>query len=222
MQNIIQSIKENVTVVERNLRFIIKKRIPKTGKKLTKLLDFLVYSILLITYIFNRILKLKTGFISSDDYAFLYKFCQKHKIKKILEFGPGTSTYCFLKFKNVKLISYEYNQEWLKNAQEKFKNYPNIKICKFENKENLDIDIKETFDLAFIDSPLGSPSMSRLNTCLWASQQTNLIILHDARRKGEQETINYFETFGWKSTFINTNKGICLLTKSNLEEIKRH
>jgi len=217
-----QLLQEDIALAERYVQFTFKKYLSTTKRsKLIKLLEYIADYVVLIIYVVNRTFKLKTGRISGNDFEFLYEYCQRKDIKKILEFGPGASTYCFLKMKDVEIFSYEYNKKWLKIAQQEFKNFPNVKIFEFKNTNKVEINLNTTFDLCFIDAPLGKPSFSRLNTCLCAAKYTNLMVLHDSRRKGEKETIKYLEALGWIPTFINTSSGLCILRKfSNPKEPK--
>ncbi len=215
MQRIKSSFEEDLAVAERNIHFFLQQNIQTRGnKKLIKILEFIADYGLLFMYLINRLFKLRSGRISGIDYEFLYDFCEKNNISRILEFGPGASTRAFLKLKEIEICSYEFNPKWLKFAQQEFASYPNLTISKFDDQDEIEIDAEGSFDLCFIDSPVGKPSLSRLNTCLCASKYSNLIILHDSKRKGERETIQYMQTLGWKTHFINTSKGLCILRKS--------
>ncbi len=214
LQIIKKLLRDETHYPERYVRSIIDKILPADSTtRLSRVMEFISQVVQLLIYLGNKVVGLQSGPITKEDFNFLYNFCLKNDIKKILEFGPGESTYCFLKLKNVEILSYEYEESWLKIARKQFGRYPNVKLFKYENEETIEIDIEGRFDLGFIDSPLGTRSLSRLNTCLCASKYSNTLILHDSKRRGEKETILYFKKLGWEPTFINTRIGLCILRK---------
>ncbi len=199
---------------EKNIRSVLENYIPRSKETvLMEFIMFLVDYVLLGVKFFSKILRIKSGGIASDDCEFLYNFCKKEKIKTILEFGPGSSTSCFLKLKDIKLVGFENDEEWLKVAREKFKEYSNVSFFKFRNEKDIELNVQGNFDLSFVDSSLGNPASFRLDTCLYAMKYTKVIILHDSKRRGEQETIEHLRNLGWSPTQINTKKGLCILRK---------
>ena len=64
------------------------------------------------------------------------------------------------------------------------------------------------YDLCFVDSPPGKREQSRMNTCRYALDRGIPIILHDAFRDGEQQTIQYFRDKGMYVEELYSDKGL--------------
>jgi len=145
--------------------------------------------------------------IGRSDYPELVKFVRENKVKKILEFGPGGSTWAFLE-NDCEIYSGEFSRDFYKEAREEFKDFPNVHLIHLKMAHHLDIPkIKgKKFDLCFVDAPVGRRYLyfSRLNTCLYAMQVTDTIILHDAHRTKEQMTIRFLKDMGWEVEFART------------------
>ncbi len=139
--------------------------------------------------------------VNPKEYDYLVSTAKKLDVSRILEFGPGVSTFAFLENK-CKIWSLEYNQEWLDKFREMVDN-PNVKMQKFVNKPYISVDKIDdmSFDLGFVDSPTGGCFVSycRLSSALYASYRCKYIIIHDADRKGEKNTISVLREMGWKT-----------------------
>jgi len=55
------------------------------------------------------------GTITPQEYLYLVEFVRQNRFKRILEFGPGFSTYAFLENDSYtnKLIPCEYRRPWV-------------------------------------------------------------------------------------------------------------
>lgn len=134
--------------------------------------------------------------------------------KSILEFGPGESTQIFLALGMERIVTCEHKEKWLKPAQERFANEPKVRVLQYTDTDPVEVPElgDETFDIAFVDSPQGFRAMrkvhpgmedcSRLNTCLFALQRANVVILHDARRPLERGTLGRLNAMGYHFELI--------------------
>ena len=84
------------------------------------------------------------------------KICKKYEISSVLEFGTGSSSVVFEKLK-IRVKHIEENHEWWKLVQRMINNKKiDFQICNKiteGNKEYYDLEIKEAFDLIYIDGP---------------------------------------------------------------------
>lgn len=50
--------------------------------------------------------------ISTQEYELLKTWCAEHGVKRVMEFGPGASSYAFLEM-GCQLVSYEHDEAWI-------------------------------------------------------------------------------------------------------------
>lgn len=176
----------------------------------------------------------KTDYITFrfEDYGLLLK--EATGKKRVLEFGPGCSTFALIEAGCEKIVTCEYNQEFLDSAKDKFKDYPQVEVVRFWDEPEARAEIEGEFDLAFVDSPKGykfiagitppggrtphpgQEDCSRLNTCLLALQHAPVVLLHDAARPLERGTLGRLSQLGHKVTFYKE------ASKAGLARIERH
>lgn len=174
-----------------------------------------------------RLYKREQSVFTFDDYAALLGEVKRTNAKHILEFGPGNSTLAWIEAGCDSIVSLEHNPRWLAAAKDKllgkclnvqllpYKNTPEIILPELNGK---------TFDLAFVDSPVGvdlksatrfpgQENCSRLNTLLFAVAHSPIVLLHDAKRPGEQATLERIKDCGiYDVEMIETTKGIARIT----------
>lgn len=135
--------------------------------------------------------------VQRDEYLFLVEYVKERHIKTVLEFGPGISTWAFLE-NDCEITSLEYNDLFYDCAFETFKEFDKVEIVRYNDEPVITLLLSGEFDVAFVDSPVGvKKNFARLNTCMFASQRTKRILLHDSRRVGEQLTQMVFTELGW-------------------------
>lgn len=156
--------------------------------------------------------------LPEEDYRILLEEAKGKQ--SVLEFGPGFSTYAFIEAGVPRILCCEYLDKWVELGRERFKDYPQVEIIRFEDTAPVaKADIKGKFDLAFVDSPKGyryikgmtpeggrtphpgQEDCSRLNTCLLALQHAPIVLLHDAYRPLERGTLGRLNAMGHKVTF---------------------
>jgi hypothetical protein len=157
--------------------------------------------------------------ITRQDYQSLLSFLKEHKIETVLEFGPGASTWCFAEA-GCEVDSFEHKEKWHRQFTAAFQHNPKIRIHEYQNDDPIEIPELEgkQFDLAFVDSPNGvsgnnPEACSRLNTCEAAARYVQRVILHDAQRGGEQNTLSLFAERGWMIESIDPDGKMALLSK---------
>jgi hypothetical protein len=162
-----------------------------------------------------------------DDYAVLLSEAKRVNAMRVLEFGPGNSTLAWIEADCDEIISLEHNPKWMAVARDKLSGmHPNLRLLSYKNapKINLPELNGKTFDLAFVDSPVGvdlksgtsfpgQENCSRLNTLLFALSRTPVVLLHDAKRPGEQATLDRIRNCGtYNIEMIDTVKGMARIT----------
>lgn len=76
------------------------------------------------------------------------------------------------------------------------------------------------FDWAFVDGPPGHllvEGKSRWHVLEWCSSRCQIIVLHDSKRPGEQNSIAALQEQGWAVQHIQTPRGLCVLTHGPAE-----
>ncbi|HUU03409.1 MAG TPA: hypothetical protein VM425_18385 [Myxococcota bacterium] len=139
--------------------------------------------------------------IDRRDYLELVEFIRQEGAKKVLEFGPGATTWAFLEA-GCDVWSLEFGEEYLAKATEAFREHDKVKFFKVELKHDLVVPEIEgqNFDICLVDSPYGRyyRHFSRLNSSIFAMRVCDTILMHDARRKKERLTLKFIEDSGWK------------------------
>ena len=177
--------------------------------------------------------------LSKDDYKLLLN--EGKGKERILEFGPGYSTYAWIEAGAKLIISLECHRPWREEKKEQFKRYPQVHVARFDNIAPVAevADICHThgpYDLALVDSPRGMASRerlegqeecSRLNTCLAALEHAPVVLLHDAVRPCERNTLNWLAQLGHTIKFLaeppewgthNYSYGLARITRNGKDE----
>jgi len=157
--------------------------------------------------IYKDKLKFDAATITSSEYEFLSNFAKNNSLKNILEFGTGASTYSFLEV-GCHVTTFETSRKYIPRM---FPELLTLKECSviYYNLDSLkSIILKQRFDLAFIDGPFGKPHLSRIESCLFSITYTDHLLLHDFKRTGERETLNFIVNKfpSWKFIQIETSR----------------
>jgi hypothetical protein len=116
--------------------------------------------------------------ITEDDEDFIAKIVLENGVETVLEFGSGIST-LFLSGL-VDIVSYETDSKYIKAVLGK---NPRLDVRWWDGKRVTEELPK--FDMAFVDGPAYGENR-RYSTKI-ASQKTDIVIIHDAERKFEQQ-----------------------------------
>lgn len=150
--------------------------------------------------------------ILPEDYVFLARYCRRNGIQRVVEFGPGDSTWAFLDA-GCEVISYEHDLGFLQSSLVRFDGEPDVELLHCPEGE---VPLKSTFEpeMVFIDGPpyREGQAMSRLQVCEWALENCGHFVLHDAKRGGEQATLDEMERRGMHVLRIPTCKGLAIVT----------
>ena len=163
----------------------------------------------------DRVKRFGRGCITEEEYYYLYDFVVQNKIRDIIEFGPGTSTFAFLEA-DCNIISLEHSHKWKRYYDEKFRKFKNVNIVMFnKNKIRLPKNSLSSFDMAFIDGPPArgqTDGPARVQPTKFCENITDIMLYHDGEREGEKKMLKIMEGKGWNVNFApvkNDNIGIC-------------
>lgn len=161
----------------------------------------------------------KSRTLPPEDYQAILGEVERTKAKKILEIGPGYSTFAFIEA-GCEIVALEHDPKWHEEAIERFKDYPQVEIRRYwdEPEARGELEPTETFDLAFVDSPKGyyparkihegQEDCSRLNTLRLALKHAPIVLLHDAKRPLERGSLGRITREGFRFTFIPSGYGM--------------
>lgn len=136
------------------------------------------------------------GTISEQEFNIIDSIVKKFSIKTVLEFGPGVSTYVFIK-NQCKILSIENDIEFLEKNKKRFIDYNNIEF--FLNDQANIINLKnkldnQIFDLCFIDGPRADGEQyklfNRIDSYIMAYLNSKYILCHDTNREKDRNSIN--------------------------------
>lgn len=138
-----------------------------------------------------------SSILPREDYSALLEIARGHY--SVLEFGPGISTFAFIEAGAQVIDSYEHAEKWRRDARLKFREYPQVRIFSYENIPYL-LGPDRRYNIAFVDSPSGGKNSSRIihpgqdglsryNTLKYALDRSDIVLLHDADREDEQNSI---------------------------------
>jgi len=154
--------------------------------------------------------------LTLDDYKCLVAIAQRLQPKRMLEFGPGFSTYAWIEAGVPEIVTLECHDEWRGKKEAEFADYPSVTVLPYWNEApeaRVPEEIGE-FDLAFVDSPRGQGNpdavvhpgqedYNRLNTLITATKLSPVTIIHDAVRVRERNSLAYVEKLGFDVHYIN-------------------
>jgi len=157
--------------------------------------------------------------ISRDEYDALVEFARKHRIRRVLEFGPGASTWALLEA-GCHVVSLEYQHRWFEHFRQVFSQHPEVRVIQYDNLPEICVPELngQRFDFGLVDSPEGQLGrhyrrFARLNACEFVAARTDQWMLHDAQRPGERETLTVFEEKGWKIRSLEETPKLAIVTR---------
>jgi len=118
------------------------------------------------------------GSLTEGDWKFLRDTIKNNKVNSVLEFGAGLST-LLLNEMSIKVTTYETEQEWID------KTLALNPKCDIRLWDGLSLDLKEKYDLVFVDGPAGGAS--REFSTKIASEVSDILVVHDAGRPNEMK-----------------------------------
>jgi len=137
------------------------------------------------------------GSISEEDWKEIAELLSQHSIGSILEFGAGFSTKKFCD-RGIRIVSLETNPRWAEIVSGKC---PKAKIVTWDNKEFPKEEVGNgKFDLAFVDG-----DDPRENQVIYGKEHSDRLLLHDTKRKQEQELIQKYLS-DWKATVLSNGR----------------
>jgi hypothetical protein len=169
-----------------------------------------------------------------EDYDLIVSIVSSLKCKVALEFGPGATTLALLDAGVETVDTYEHNQLWFDRAQHSLRTFRDqqrvfVHMYKNDAKIHLPSSPRIMFDVAIVDSPVGvskrrhefpgQEGCARLNTLRYACEHARVVLLHDAHRMGEINSLNRVESEGLTQdiTVVSTLKGLAIITTTHSE-----
>lgn len=153
-----------------------------------------------------------------DDYAGLLNETRRIGAKKVLEFGPGFSTLALLEAGCTDITSLENSPIWLNRAKRRLRQYQYVHLGTYQDVPNMSLpgldDDHQQFDMIFVDSPPGNPDSegrARFNPVMWSLGRAPVVLLHDAKRQGEQNTLVRLPK-EYSVEMIDIRKGLARIT----------
>ena len=141
-------------------------------------------------------------------FAALLRQAQQHRV---VEFGPGRSTQSLLEA-GCTVTSCETDVRAFCIASASLPADVSVKLFVHEpGLGGLDVPC----DWAFVDGPPGNllvEGKSRWHVLDWCRTRCAIIVLHDAKRPGEQLSIAALQGMGWAVHPVDTPRGLCVLT----------
>lgn len=153
--------------------------------------------------------------IAQSDAEILRDICLWLNVQTVLEFWPWQST---LEFANCcqSVDTLEDKEEFMEWHRELFAWKDNIKLQLWDTKT---AELSPSYDMVFIDWPRGTEELSRWCSIeIWISL-SDLILIHDDKRIGEEQSRNKLISLWWNYLPINTEAWIALLYKWRYENI---
>ena len=140
------------------------------------------------------------GSITDRDWEFMKTLIKENNVRTVLEFGAGLST-LLLNDLGLDVITYEVGQGWIDKIKDK---NPKCNIIQWDGitvPEILPDGPKPKYDFAFVDGPAGGAS--REFSTKYASDHSDLVIIHDAGREWEKK----WQSIYLKNDFYLASKG---------------
>ncbi|MDB6137530.1 MAG: hypothetical protein JWO94_602 [Verrucomicrobiaceae bacterium] len=133
-------------------------------------------------------------------------------LRRVVEFGPGSSTRCLLGA-GCQVTTCETDARACCIATAALPGGCAVKLIRHEPGLG---GLDALCDWAFVDGPPGHllvDGKSRWHALEWCGSRCDLIVLHDSKRIGEQNSIAALLALGWNARHISTPRGLCLLTR---------
>ena len=133
-------------------------------------------------------------------------------MRQVVEFGPGRSTGALLAA-GCRVTSCETSPQFYCALRAANVDQPDLTLLLTKNEPGLS-GLNAAVDWALVDGPLGSLQVdgkARWHQLAWSAARCGLILLHDAKRDGEQRSIQVMRADGWNVLDIATPRGFALL-----------
>lgn len=154
--------------------------------------------------------------IDTTECDFLQDFVRLNGLRKVLEFGPGLST-CALLDCGCHVWSLECDAGWFEAWSERLHRRAGLELVLFQNLPELEVPELDglRFDMAFVDGPpgCGYQHFSRLNAVDFAAGRTDCVMLHDAKRQKEANTLLLLRERGWQIRVLESRRGLAIATR---------
>jgi predicted O-methyltransferase YrrM len=156
--------------------------------------------------------------IDDAEALFLQRFVELNQVKTVLEFGPGRSTQVILDA-GCEVWALEHDPKWLQIIRSQLGSAAGLKLLtSYQMAPELKISEVEglRFDMAFIDGPPAAfyRKFGRINSIEFAAARTDVLLLHDALRDLERNSMEVMEEKGWQWRTLPSKRGLAVGVRS--------
>lgn len=168
-----------------------------------------------------------TKFLSREHYDEIVRLATG--CKTALEFGPGATTLALIEAGCERIHTFDHVEKWADHYRREFAAYPQVSVGEYVNLprvafvggEGLPTPLMG-YDIAIVDGPqgdrtrtplAGQESCSRLNTLMIAVERAPLVILHDANRRGETNSLRRLSRMGYQVSLIPSERGLAVIRR---------
>jgi predicted O-methyltransferase YrrM len=151
--------------------------------------------------------------IEAADMAILTKIVRVTRPKRVLEFGPGRSTLLFLA-NCCEVDSMEYDPAAFDRERALFDGLSGVRLHR-HGRPILAPLPHTRYDLALVDGPSSRlyADHTRLDAMRFALERSDLVLLHDAKRPGEKQTIETLARAGYMVEIVDTPRGMAIVRR---------
>ena len=99
----------------------------------------------------------KSKTLTKPDYDFFLAEAQRLQPKRVVEFGPGYSTFAWIEAGVPEIVGLEHDQYWFDAQEARFADFPSVSIRAYRDVPPVATYPKDigTFDIALVDSRKG-------------------------------------------------------------------
>lgn len=159
--------------------------------------------------------------VDDADITVLSRLARTVHAKRVLEFGPGRSTWLWATL-GCEVDSLEYDASHFERQQQEFAGVPEVRIHSHGRPISVDLPFS-CYDLSFVDGPPGAlyESHSRIDAVRFALGRCSLVAMHDCKRRGERQTLEALRASGYLAQIFDTPRGIAVfrLASAFLREV---
>jgi predicted O-methyltransferase YrrM len=155
--------------------------------------------------------------IDRMEFRWISRWCKSENIRKVVEFGPGATSYAFLGA-GCDLHSFESDEFWLEKHRLLSGVHSSISLLP---PDELPANASLPFvpDVVMVDGPpfRQGETHSRKKECEWAMEICGQFFLHDSKRDGERATLKDYLSEHFHILHIPSKKGLVIVT-----DLRRH
>lgn len=157
--------------------------------------------------------------IDRMEFRWLARWCEENRIRRVIEFGPGVSTFVWIGA-GCRVHAYESSPSWLNQHRMQIRNRCEIFLLPEADLPPMN-ELPWVPDVVMVDGPpfRAGQRFSRRAQCAWAMELCGRFFLHDSHRSGEMETLKDYQNENYHILQVPSKKGLVLVTDRRRHEI---